>query len=211
MTESRIFYERKKIIILAALIALAGGLVFLYTAQKKPRAVPANFEECVIAGNPVLESYPRQCRAPNGKTFIEDMGNEPEKTDLIKIYYYNQELDKDDSGNILCGRKGLVAVKRKIPITRTPIQDAVKILLLGRLTDEERERGISTEYPLAGFSLKSASLKDGVLTLEFSDPDNKAVGGSCRVGILWFQIEATAKQFPEVKEVRFLPEEIFQP
>jgi len=25
------------------------------------------------------------------------------------------------------------------------------------------------------------------------------------------QIEATAKQFPEVKEVRFLPEELFQP
>lgn len=28
------------------------------------------FEECVAAGNPVMESYPRQCRA-NGKTFVE--------------------------------------------------------------------------------------------------------------------------------------------
>lgn len=29
-----------------------------------------SFEECVAAGNPVMESYPRQCRA-NGQTFIE--------------------------------------------------------------------------------------------------------------------------------------------
>jgi hypothetical protein len=28
------------------------------------------FEECVAAGNPVMESYPRQCRA-EGKTFVE--------------------------------------------------------------------------------------------------------------------------------------------
>ena len=29
-----------------------------------------NFEECVAAGNPVMESYPRQCSA-YGKTFVE--------------------------------------------------------------------------------------------------------------------------------------------
>ncbi|MAG20263.1 hypothetical protein CL618_02420 [archaeon] len=31
-----------------------------------------NFEECVKAGNPAMESYPRQCRA-NGKTFVEEI------------------------------------------------------------------------------------------------------------------------------------------
>lgn len=31
-----------------------------------------NFEECVSAGNPVMESYPRQCRS-DGKTFTEDI------------------------------------------------------------------------------------------------------------------------------------------
>jgi hypothetical protein len=29
-----------------------------------------NFEECAAAGNPIMESYPRQCRA-DGKTFVE--------------------------------------------------------------------------------------------------------------------------------------------
>jgi len=134
---------------------------------------------------------------------------QPQQT--ISLYYYNSELDQDESGNIMCSRQGLVRVERKIPVTRTPIQDAIKLLLRGELTNEERAQGISTEYPLAGFSLTAASLKDGVLTLQFNDANNRSGGGSCRVGILWFQIEATAKEFPQVQQVRFLPEELFQP
>jgi len=133
------------------------------------------------------------------------------QTPPIKLYYYNQELDRDESGNIACSREGLAPVEREIPITQTPIQDAIKLLLSGELTDKERAQGIDSEYPLEGLSLKGALLRDGILTLEFDDAKNKTVGGSCRVGILWFQIEATAKQFPEVQQVRFLPEEIFQP
>jgi len=129
----------------------------------------------------------------------------------VLLYYYNPDKDKDESGNIQCSRNGLVAVEREIPLTKTSIQDTIKLLIAGQLTEEEKSQGLTTEYPLEGFSLKSASLKDGVLTLEFEDPNYKTGGGSCRVGILWFQIETTAKQFPEVREVRFLPEELFQP
>ncbi len=144
--------------------------------------------------------------------FIRFVIGGPEDTWItVKLYYYNPELDRDESGNTACGKNGLVPVVRKIPITQTPIQDTIKLLLSGDLTNEERAQGINTEYPLKGFSLKGVLLKDEVLTLEFDDPDNKTVGGSCRVGILWFQIEATAKQFPEVQKVRFLPEELFQP
>lgn len=31
-----------------------------------------NFEECAKAGYPVMESYPRQCRVPGGRSFIEN-------------------------------------------------------------------------------------------------------------------------------------------
>jgi len=44
-----------------------------------------SFEDCLSAGYPILESYPRQCRMPDGKTFIEDIGNELEKIDLIQV------------------------------------------------------------------------------------------------------------------------------
>jgi hypothetical protein len=133
----------------------------------------------------------------------------PQRT--IDLYFYDSSKDRDETGNVLCSRQGLAPVQRNIPLTKTPIQDAVRLLLRGDLTAEERAAGISTEFPLPGVELKGASLKDGVLTLAFVDPDNRTGGGSCRVGILWSQIEATAKQFPEVSSVRFMPEELFQP
>jgi len=45
----------------------------------------SNFNECVAAGYSILESYPSQCVTPNGEKFLEDIGNELEKEDLIKI------------------------------------------------------------------------------------------------------------------------------
>ena len=133
----------------------------------------------------------------------------PSKT--VKLFYYNQNLDKDGSGNIKCSKDGLAVVERNIPISQTPIQDTIMLLLKGELTAEEKSQGITTEFPLEGLSLKGASVKDGVLTIAFEDPNSKTVGGACRVSILWRQIEATAKQFPGIKQVTFMPEELFQP
>ena len=43
-----------------------------------------NFEECVLAGNPIMESYPRQCNHL-GTNFTENVGNIIEKQDLIRV------------------------------------------------------------------------------------------------------------------------------
>lgn len=135
--------------------------------------------------------------------------NEP-NTQSIKLYYYNPEND-GGPGGVMCSDKGLVEVFRKVPITQTPLRDSVELLLRGELTEEEKKSGVTTEFPLGGLTLKSANIKDGIAILEFSDPNNKTVGGSCRVSILWAQIRNTAMQFEGVKEVRFLPEDLFQP
>lgn len=53
-----------------------------------------NFNDCVKQGNPVMESYPRQCRSLDGQLFVEDIGNINEKNDLIQLNYPlpNQEI-----------------------------------------------------------------------------------------------------------------------
>lgn len=43
-----------------------------------------SFDDCVAKGNPVMESYPRQCRM-NGQTYVEEIGNELAKSDLIQV------------------------------------------------------------------------------------------------------------------------------
>ncbi len=134
-----------------------------------------------------------------------------ERTTTIDLHYYDPERDQDSAGNMLCSDAGLVAVQREIPVSRTPIQDAISLLIKGEISGDEAARGITTEFPLEGVELVGANLRDGVLTLEFADPLHMTSGGSCRTAILWHQIRATSIQFDAVDEVRFIPEELFQP
>lgn len=138
-----------------------------------------------------------------------DLADKAQRT--VSLYYYDASKDKDASGNIMCSRNGLVPVARTIPTTLTPVQDAVKLLLKGSLTPEEKQKGITTEFPLSGVQLTGAAKNGSVVTLSFLDPNNTTSGGTCRAGILWFQIEATAKQFPGITSVKFSPDDIFQP
>jgi len=46
-----------------------------------------SFDECVAAGFPIMESYPQQCRTDDDQTFVQDIGNELKKTDLIRVSF----------------------------------------------------------------------------------------------------------------------------
>ncbi len=45
-------------------------LLIISHTQKNPLANIQNFDDCVKAGYPVLQSYPEQCTLPNGKFFV---------------------------------------------------------------------------------------------------------------------------------------------
>lgn len=55
---------------------------FIFDWQKARRVT--DFDSCVRLGFGVMESYPPQCSA-GGKTYRQDIGNELEKRDLIRI------------------------------------------------------------------------------------------------------------------------------
>lgn len=74
------------------LVQISVGVLLLLIAVglsvfggRKNESVVSNFADCAAAGYPVMESYPRQCKTPNGETFKEDIGNELDKDDLIRI------------------------------------------------------------------------------------------------------------------------------
>ena len=133
----------------------------------------------------------------------------PSATTSVSLYYYNPALDQGPGG-AQCSSAGLVAVSREVPSNITVIE-VVDLLLKGELTEGERAQGIETEYPLEGLDLTSAVQESEVLTLTFADPQQETSGGACRTGVLWLQIEATAKAFSGASTVRFMPEELFQP
>ena len=73
------------LIIVVVLAVITAGFWFIYGGEKtKAPTIITNFTECVEAGNPIMESYPRQCNY-KGQTFAEFVGNELEKQDLIRI------------------------------------------------------------------------------------------------------------------------------
>lgn len=76
----------KKNIFIFVLILAVTLLFFMFTRSIYNGKDITNFEECVVAGNPVMESYPRQCNSKDGKHFVEDIGNELEKVDTIRIF-----------------------------------------------------------------------------------------------------------------------------
>jgi hypothetical protein len=312
----------KKFIIPFLILILAIGITIYFVwfrTKEVPISTVTNFETCAKQGYVISESYPRSCKTPEGKTFVDDIGNELEKADLIKVenprpnqtivsplvikgqargtwffeasfpihlydangkkiaqaiaqaksdwmtdnfvpfeatliftvpniksgtlvfskdnpsglkandnelrmpikfsdnlttiqlYYYNQKSDEEISKNILCSSDAILPVEREIPVSQTPIQDAISLLLKGDLTQAEKDAGFTPMFPLEGLTLVNANLQNGVLTLKFNDPLNKTGGGSCRVGLLWNQIVKTAKQFEVVQSVGFIPNDLFQP
>lgn len=76
--------KKFQLIIIVVLFIVGFGVAWKLTKKDAPILIVTNFEECAATGNPVMESYPRQCRHKE-QTFVEDIGNELEKADLIRV------------------------------------------------------------------------------------------------------------------------------
>ena len=74
---------KTNISIIIVIIIFLSVVVYFSRGNKNETPI-TTFEECISAGNLVMESYPRQCRA-DGKTFVEPIGNEIEKMNLIRL------------------------------------------------------------------------------------------------------------------------------
>ncbi len=46
---------------------------YMFNSLPNPHPVINSFEECIAAGNPAMESYPRQCNTQDGKHFVEEI------------------------------------------------------------------------------------------------------------------------------------------
>lgn len=65
----------KKVLPIALLLLLA---IVVYTKVGRSQAGIDSFEKCVEMGNPVGESYPRQCWTKDGNHYVEELSSRPE-------------------------------------------------------------------------------------------------------------------------------------
>lgn len=72
---------------LVAVIVLSAIAGVLYSSFAPPN-IPAaqvnvvDFTTCIAAGNPAMESYPRQCRSTDGRLFVEEV-TPPQPTPVV--------------------------------------------------------------------------------------------------------------------------------
>ena len=67
--------SKQKIVILVVVLVVIIAAVLFLGGNRDMQAI-ASFEECVAAGNPVMESFPRQCRTEDGVLFVEEVAEE---------------------------------------------------------------------------------------------------------------------------------------
>lgn len=65
------------VVLLTAVIVTRPIIVPTTNKISTPSRIPKNFAECVAAGHPVMETNPRRCAVPNGRTYTEELPNVP--------------------------------------------------------------------------------------------------------------------------------------
>jgi len=88
---------KANLILIVLVLAVVGGALWFMTTTNQQEPVVGiddskilSFADCEAAGYPVMESYPRQCRTADGRTFAEELPA-PEPTyvnasaDLIRV------------------------------------------------------------------------------------------------------------------------------
>lgn len=189
------------------------GIVFFVTqrasdeVQKSQNNIEKDLEALGIRISDITEKLDKKLEELSDGT-TTPTGNE---TLTVGLFYYNLTRDQEIDPSLPCSPNAVLPVVREIPISATPIQDTIRLLILGDLTEDELINGFTTEFPHPEFALVGTSFKDGTLSLEFTNPRDFTTGGACRVGLLKAQIEKTALQFPGVDAVELIPEDLFQP
>lgn len=88
------------IIAIAILFLIGGGVYYQKNNQSQNNNNPSgkiditkpvgynkikSFDDCIAAGYPLMETYPRSCKLPDGNDFWENIGNAIEKKDQIQV------------------------------------------------------------------------------------------------------------------------------
>ena len=159
------------------LIIIALGAVYLLVKNQKgffQKETPTakisvkNFEGCVAAGYPVMESYPRQCKTPDSKTFTEDIGNELEKQDMIRLEKPRPNTGVKSPLTITGKARGSWFFEASFPIK---IYDENENLLGTGVASTTSDWMTSEFVPFtASLKFKTPTTKKGKLVLEKDNP-----------------------------------------
>ncbi len=94
--------------LLVVLVIVAGLLLSLsHIAQQQRVLSISSYDECAQAGYPIMESYPEQCRTPDGRTFVNENATPVESpTGSMPINYVGPGCAVGGCSAQVCGEEG---------------------------------------------------------------------------------------------------------
>ncbi len=200
--------------VLLFLVGFLAGIVtafifaFLFLFPFSVETSVASFDDCVAKGYPILESFPRQCRYPDGRMAVEPILLEETTSSSFSPI---AESSSSSSRNLLVffGNENrnpnaqdcsLTYAVERVTGGRSDVARAALELLFQGPTEGESTDGFYTSLP-AGVTIRSVDIRDGIARVEFDEALERGVGGSCRVAAIRAQIAQTLMQFPTVDDV----------
>jgi len=140
------------VLILAAILVGTGALIFMLDANKAQIAGITTFEQCAAAGYPIMESYPEQCRTPDGRNFVREI--KVSETDFNKPI----TIQVDDSATFPDGLK--------ITLTRlmdSRCKEGVVCIWAGELTFTFSVVGGTVGASATEFTLETLQISEKVI------------------------------------------------
>jgi hypothetical protein len=64
------------ILLVIGMLIVIAFLVFFYVSERGAMKTINSIADCAESGYPVAESYPRQCRTPDGRLFVEEVSDD---------------------------------------------------------------------------------------------------------------------------------------
>lgn len=83
-------------IILIIFLIVAFGAVWKFSKKELQQPVITEFEECAKAGYPILETYPEQCRTPDGRSFTKSINSSGAEFDSLVTLRLNEQSKFND-------------------------------------------------------------------------------------------------------------------
>ena len=92
--------KNTKIVLIVSIViiflAVGGAVAWQYYNQQKIKQIN-DFESCAAAGNSILETYPEQCKTPDGRSFTRQLSEE-EKKNLLPP----EDICQNKCGDNIC-------------------------------------------------------------------------------------------------------------
>jgi hypothetical protein len=124
----------------------------------------------------------------NDKIFKVPLVMRPEASSTVRVFFANKVFDP----KLECTR--VYAVNRTVPYTKETARYSLIELLRGLTPDEEAAGYLNAIDK--GVGINSLRIQNNTIYADLTDIPN---GGSCRVGLIRSQLEATLRQFPNIQ------------